>query len=181
MPITITYFIAGTTSYDEQGVVAGQSDIGLSEHGVEEAKKLGLSLVGQKFDVVFTSDLPRAKHTTNIAFGSHFEVKDEPRLREVDNGIYTGRPKSDMQEPQINYLDEPFPEGESFRDVQFRVQDLLNELKGAYYNKSVAFVSHFAPNLALDILLKENTWEEALKKDWHQAMSWLPGWVYILE
>jgi len=39
-------------------------------------------------------------------------------------------------------------------------------------------VSHQAPNLALNVLLKEKTWEQAIAEDWRHTKEWQPGWEY---
>ncbi|OGN08568.1 MAG: hypothetical protein A2750_02080 [Candidatus Yanofskybacteria bacterium RIFCSPHIGHO2_01_FULL_45_42] len=78
-------------------------------------------------------------------------------------------------------ITERFPEGESYEDVKARIADFLKFLKQNYDGKSVAIVAHKAPQLALDVLLKGKTWEEAFAEDWRKTHSWQPGWEYILE
>jgi hypothetical protein len=46
--------------------------------------------------------------------------------------------------------------------------------------KTVAIVAHQAPQLALEVLLKGKTWQEAIKEDWRNKKEWKPGWNYIL-
>jgi len=57
----------------------------------------------------------------------------------------------------------------------------LKFLKENYNGKSVAIVAHKAPQLALDVLLKNKTWEQAFTEDWRKRKAWQPGWEYILE
>lgn len=58
--------------------------------------------------------------------------------------------------------------------------DFLKFLKDNYDGKNVAIVAHKAPQLALDVLLKNKTWEQALAEDWRKNKSWKPGWKYQL-
>jgi len=44
----------------------------------------------------------------------------------------------------------------------------------------VAIVAHKAPQLALDVLLKNKTWQQAFAEDWRKTKSWQPGWDYVL-
>jgi len=81
----------------------------------------------------------------------------------------------------IDYLDKPFPNGESYKDVEKRIADFLNFLKKNYDGKHVAIVAHQAPQLALDVLLKGKTWKQAIDEDWRKKKAWQPGWKYILE
>ena len=71
--------------------------------------------------------------------------------------------------------------GESYEMVKERISIFLNDLKKNYDGKSVAIVGHKAPQLALDVLLKGDTWEEAFKNDWRKKKAWQPGWEYELK
>lgn len=62
-----------------------------------------------------------------------------------------------------------------------RIQEFLNDLKEKYEGKHIAIVSHKAPQLALDVLLKGTSWGEAFANDWRKVGKWKPGWGYVLE
>jgi len=47
--------------------------------------------------------------------------------------------------------------------------------------KSVAIVAHKASQLALDVLLKNQTWAQAFANDWRKTKSWQPGWEYEIK
>ena len=81
-----------------------------------------------------------------------------------------------MQEKNIS---ERFPDGESYEDVKTRIADFLDFIKKNYDGKSVAIVAHKAPQLALDVLLKGKTWEQAFAEDWRKRKAWQPGWDYV--
>lgn len=83
-----------------------------------------------------------------------------------------------MQEKMIT---ERFPDGESYEDVKTRISDFLEFLKKNYDGKFVAIVVHKAPQLALDVLLKNKTWEQSFAEDWRKTKSWQPGWEYELK
>jgi len=71
--------------------------------------------------------------------------------------------------------------GESCGDVQARIGSFLEDLREKYDGKSVAIVAHKAPQLALDVILRGKTWEEAIAEDWRKTKAWQPGWEYVLE
>lgn len=73
---------------------------------------------------------------------------------------------------------EPFPEGESYEDVKRRITDFLQFLQANYDGKRIAIVAHKAPQIALDVLLKGKTWEQAFAEDWRKTKAWQPGWEY---
>jgi len=76
------------------------------------------------------------------------------------------------------YVEVPFPNGESYRDAEQRMNSFLEYLKESYDDKHIAIVAHQAPQLALDVLLKGKTWEQAIDEDWRNTKSWQPGWEY---
>ena len=67
------------------------------------------------------------------------------------------------------------------KDVEKRLRDFCQYLLDNYNNKTIALVAHKAPQLALEVITKNITWEEAINKDWRKTKSWQPGWEYIIE
>ena len=84
-----------------------------------------------------------------------------------------------MQEEEC--ITNRFPEGESYEDVKERIANFLEFLKNDYDGKSVAIVAHKAPQLSLDVLLKDKTWKQALAEDWRKTKAWKSGWEYTLK
>ena len=181
MAITITYFVHGTTTDNEQHVSSGWYDVDLSELGIRQSIELKDKIGDKKFDVVFYSDLKRAVRSAELAFGWLFPIIQDARLRECNYGTLNAAP-SDIVEPlQESNFDRRFPEGESYEDVKLRIASFLDDLKQNYDGKHIAIVAHKAPQLALDVLIGWKTWEEALSQDWRKRKAWQPGWEYVLE
>ena len=61
------------------------------------------------------------------------------------------------------------------------MSSFLDYLKEVYSGKTVAIVAHRAPQLALEVLTKSLTWEEAIANDWRKSKSWQPGWQYTIK
>ncbi len=179
--VTITNFAHGTTTDNEQHLSSGWNDVPLSDLGIEQGKSLKEQTKDMHFDAVFTSDLQRAYETGKLAWGDRLEILKDERLRECNYGDLNGA-SSDIVEPlqEKEMHEKPFPNGESYEDVKHRMEDFLKFLKENYDGKRVALVTHKAPQLALDVLLKGMTWDEALANDWRKTKSWQPGWEYIL-
>ncbi|MFA6257770.1 MAG: histidine phosphatase family protein [Candidatus Paceibacterota bacterium] len=180
MSIKITYFVHGTTTDNEKEISSGWSDVELSELGIKQSIELG-NQVTKKFDVIFCSDLKRAFDSANLAFKEMAPIIKDSRLRECNYGELNASP-SEIVEPMCEEecVMKRFPKGESYEDVKNRMANFLKFLKENYDGKSVAIVAHKAPQLALDVLLKGKTWEEALAEDWRKTKAWKPGWEYIL-
>jgi alpha-ribazole phosphatase/probable phosphoglycerate mutase len=179
MSINITYFVHGTTTDNEKNI-SGWSDVELSELGVKQSIDLIDQIKEKHFDIVFCSDLKRAVKSAELTFKDKVEIIQDERLRECNYGEYNGKP-SDIVEPmQEKSITEKFPKGESYEDVKDRLESFIDFLKENYDGKSVAIVAHKAPQLVLDVLLKNKTWEQAFSDDWRKVKAWRPGWDYII-
>jgi broad specificity phosphatase PhoE len=181
MAVRITYFVHGASDDNERGLATGWQDCELSEIGRQQAKDLGIRVRATKFDAVFSSDLKTAVESAELGFSDRYNVQQDRRLRECNYGDLTGTPTSAFEEKLADYIKVPFPRGESFMDVEARISDFLINLKRDYDAMLVAVISHQAPQLALDVLLKGMTWEQAIAGDWRRTGAWQPGWEYVLE
>ena len=175
MGIKIIYFVHGTTYDNATGKCSGWKQVELNDLGKEQAKNLGKVTKDLKFDIIFTSDLIRAIDSANIAWPSLNKVEDK-RLRECNYGDYDGESKDLVVYEE--HIDTPFPNGESLKDVELRINEFINDIKVKYDNKTIAIVAHRAPQLALEVLTKYITWEEVIKNDWRKRKAWQPGWIY---
>jgi len=181
MAVDITFFAHGTTADNEDHKSSGWFDVELSELGEKQSVELREQTKSKKFDVVFSSDLKRAEESAKLTWGDIYTIIPDKRLRECNYGKYNGQLSEIVEPMQEKMVTERFPEGESYEDVKVRVADFLEFLKKNYDSKPVAIVSHKAPQLALEVLLKGKTWEQAFAEDWRKTHSWQPGWEYILE
>lgn len=180
--ITITYFVHGTTVDNEREISSGWKDVELSELGIQQSLDLKEQTKDKYFDVIFCSDLQRAQKSAELAWGGMFSIIPDARLRECNYGDLNGAASEivePLQEKEMHH--KPFPNGESYDDVKNRVADFLEFLKKNYDGKSVAIVAHKAPQIALDVILKGMTWDEAMANDWRKTKSWQPGWEYQID
>jgi broad specificity phosphatase PhoE len=180
MSIAITYFPHGTTVENEQKISSGWNDAVLSEKGIQQSVLLKDQLNGKRFDVVFCSDLKRARESAMFTFEGEVPIISDARLRECNYGDYNGKPSFLVEPMQEKMITERFPGGESYEDVKARMADFLRFLKQDYDGRSVAIISHKAPQLSLEVLLKGKTWEQAFAEDWRKNKAWRPGWEYTL-
>ncbi|MFA6424036.1 MAG: histidine phosphatase family protein [Candidatus Magasanikbacteria bacterium] len=179
MSIKVTYFVHGTTIDNEKGLATGWEQGKLSELGIEQSNKLPSLLKENKFDAVFCSDLKRAIDSAELAFGNKYQIIQDERLREVNYGDLTlGK---EFKDELKKYIDQPFPSGESYKDVENRMREFVNFLKENNDGGHIAIVAHQAPQLALDVILGDKTWQQAIDEDWRKIKAWQPGWNYIIK
>lgn len=176
MAVKITYFVHSITTDNESGIATGILPGVLSEEGVRRAMALKSDIGRREFDAVFTSDLDRAIKTAEIWFGPDVAMQDA-RLRECDYGEMNGGPHS-FKNYMMDFVETPFPGGESYLDVEARIADFLKDIEEKYEGKHIAIVAHQAPQLSLDVLLGGRMWAQAIDEDWRKTGAWQPGWEY---
>ena len=62
-----------------------------------------------------------------------------------------------------------------------RMRDFVNYLKENYDGKTIGIVAHRAPQLALEVITKNISWEEANQNDWRKTGDWQAGWEYEIK
>jgi broad specificity phosphatase PhoE len=174
---SIIYIVHGTTTDNEQGIVSGHYDCELSQTGRDQAKTLHKQLRKQniEFGTIFFSPLKRAWETARILFPNQ-NVYPDRRLMEINYGNLTHQSRSEIDKVRVDHILTPFKGGESYSDIEARIRSFLSDNKDI---KTITIVSHQAPQLALDVIYHNRTWEDALKEDWRLlANGWKPFWLY---
>ncbi len=180
MVMKITYFVHGTTTDNEKDIATGWNPGELSKMGIEQSKKLK-DMIKSKFDVIFCSDLKRSVDSAKLTFDKSAPIIQDKRLRECNYGKLNGTNSEYVDSLTTNSIEEPFPGGESYRDVEKRMRNFLKYIIKKYEGKKIAIVSHRGPQLALDVIVKGKTWEQAIEEDWRYKKAWKPGWIYVLK
>lgn len=173
--VEIVYETHSLTIDNEEGFATGWLPGRLSETGRGFARALGERRRDDGLAAVFTSDLARAVETAEIAFGgSDLPVRQDWRLRECNYGELNGRPVSEIDAEKLHRIDQPFPGGESYREVADRVRSFLDELSPEFNASRVLLIGHAAPRFALDHLLLGAPLEDLVLA----PFDWQEGWTY---
>ena len=179
--VEITYFVHGTTLDNEQHLSTGWAQGELSPLGVEQATELGFQVKDIHFDIVFCSDLKRAIDSATLAFLNQYPIIQDSRLREANYGDLNQHHEHEFNPDPHFYIENKFPNGESFHDVEARIVDFLHLMQTDYNDKRVAIVAHKAPQFALEVLINNKSWKQAIDEDWRKGKNWQPGWTYRIE
>jgi probable phosphoglycerate mutase len=118
------------TEWSLSGQHTGLTDLPLTAHGEELAKKLGAHLQGMKFAKIFTSPLQRASRTCELAgFGAAAEAM--PDLVEWNYGDYEGIKTRDilLKRPDWQLFRDGCPGGESVGQVTMRANRVIATLR----------------------------------------------------
>ena len=147
----------GQSEWNEKNLFTGWKDPGLTQKGVEEAKKAGYQLnkLGLNFDIMHTSALIRAQLTGQIILDvlkqDNLETIKNQALNERDYGELTGLNKDEAREnfgvDQVQIwrrsYDTPPPGGESLKDTYNRVIPYFeSEILPLMKDKNVLISAH---------------------------------------
>lgn len=179
MAVKIIYFVHGTTTDNIEHKATGWMPGELSEKGIEQSIELKKQIKLDEIDLVISSDLKRAIDSAQYVFKDLKEILHDKRIRECNYGDLNGQDSYLVKYEE--HIESPFPNGESLKDVEKRIRDFCDFLLENYNEKTVALVAHKAPQLALDVITKNITWEQAIEQDWRKTKNWQPGWIYQIE
>ena len=177
MATEVVYETHSTSVDNEHGIATGWLDGELSACGREQAHELGRRRRHDGISAVYASDLGRAVETAEIAFGgTDFPVRYDPRLRECDYGDLNGAPVDEVATVRRCHVDEPFPRGESYRQVVERTRAFLDDVAVRHDGERIVVIAHSANRWALDHLVHGTPLEELVEA----PFQWQEGWLYVL-
>jgi probable phosphoglycerate mutase len=131
----------GETEWSAGGRHTGRTDVPLLDRGRAEAKRIGARLARERFVLVLTSPLSRARETCELAgFGPVAEVTDD--LLEWDYGQYEGRrtPEIRNERPGWTLWSGGVPGGETAEDVARRADRVVHRVRSV--DGDVALFAH---------------------------------------
>lgn len=103
---------------------------------------------------MFVSDLARAVQTAEPAFGDRgIPIHADARLRECDYGAGNGMPVTELAAERSRHIDQPWPGGQSYRQVVAQVGEFLDDLGAGWGGRTVVLIGHSATKWTLDCLL----------------------------
>ena len=175
MSVEIVFETHSISVDNERGVASGWLPGPLSRRGRALAAELGERRRDDRISAVFASDLTRAVETAEIAFaGSDVPIHTDPRLRECNYGALNGMPRAQLEADRLRRIDEPFPEGESWRQALDRVKGFLDELAATRDGERVLVIGHVATRWALDHYVDGIPLEDLAAA----PFAWQEGWTY---
>lgn len=134
----------GETEWSLSGQHTGVTDIPLTPHGEEDARKLAVRLKGLRFVKVFTSPLQRARRTCELAgFGDEAEIL--PDAIEWNYGQYEGVKTHDIHKdkPDWDLFRDGCPGGENAAAVGARADRVIERIRAAGGDVLLFSSSHF--------------------------------------
>ncbi len=141
----------GETEWNSQKRMQGHSNSDLSSVGQAQIQALGQWMKNVPFDLIYSSDSPRAKQTAEAItqFSGH-ELQFDQRLREKNLGVFEGLTSEEARErhPEVFRLFKTagskyvIDEGESTQQLQDRALEIVNEIRIKHPEERVLLVTH---------------------------------------
>lgn len=115
--------------------------------------------------------------TATLAFGdSGIPIRPDHRLRECDYGELNGCRAAELEAVRLDHLDEPFPGGQSYRDVVGNTRSFLADLHRLHDGQRVLVIAHSANRWALQHLLDGIPLADVVAA----RFQWQPGWTWTV-
>lgn len=170
MNITLIRHIKTTAP---EGICYGQTDVALPADYGPSHQIIANQLNLERFDVVFSSPLQRC---ALLAKSLKRDVIFDERLMELNFGSWEMQMWSAIEKhPEgadffNDYLNIAPPNGESFNELMFRIDNFLDDVTKQHPNKNVLVVTHGGPIRAFHVLINGLKPEDAfnLKVDYGQ-------------
>ena len=159
----------GQSIHNQQQTIAGQLDSELTPLGFEDARSVARAIGRSDFQIVYCSDLLRARQTAETIMNTlefSCPVRYSPLIRELDYGRFTEKTVEETFKIH-NYKrvpDQPYPEGESFNDMQRRVQQFLSQLLDESAGRRILVAAHAGSIRIVAMLLDSAHQQEHLER-----------------
>ncbi|OQR59519.1 histidine phosphatase family protein [Streptomyces maremycinicus] len=138
----------GETAWSRSGRHTGSTDVPLTEHGRDEARRLAPLIRSHRLGAAFVSPAQRARETAEL-IGLH-EVRVDADLREWDYGGYEGVTTAEIQRTRPGWFlftdgvapGPPDRPGETPEQVGERADRVLARVEAADTGDGVVLVAH---------------------------------------
>src|SRR5579871_6272016 len=141
----------GITEWNHNGLYQGQLDVPLSTKGRLQVTALRERLRDEEFTVCYSSALQRARTSAEILLEEHFcPLLESADLNEMCYGEWEGLSRAQIEERYplawAHFVSDPTrhapPGGETRRDLQHRVEHVLDAIAQEYENATILLVAH---------------------------------------
>lgn len=135
--------IRHTKVYNPHNICYGQQEIALPSTFENDAEPILIHTSTIADCIVFSSPALRCMDLAGMCFPNH-TIHADNRLLEMDFGTWQGKRWSELADESRRFYElftpqTPFPQGESFVDVYFRIQNFFTEIEAGIDTNIVVF------------------------------------------
>ena len=147
--------------YDNRTIKLTKKGVDQIKTALEKIRKIGIG-------AIYSSDFFRTRQTAEIvANGLGLKINFDKRLRDVNLGVFFGRPKKELYAEFLNPLERFIrrpKNGENWNDLGKRMIDFLKDTDKKHRGKKILIVGHGDPFWLLEGSLRGLNRKELLKK-----------------
>lgn len=164
----------GESLANARHIYLGHTDWDLSDYGKEQAREAAEFLRNEKVDAIYSSDLIRAYNTAVPNAEIHgLEIIKSRELREINLGVWEGRPHSELEERWPNEFFHDWREGfgtfsikggESVPHLAERIYNEVLRIAKSHSGETVIIACHAAAIRAFWGKLTETPAEDVAEK-----------------
>lgn len=163
MKIDLYLIRHGETENNKRGILAGRLNMPLAKTGISQLEKLAVQHPYPQPEVVYRGPLDRCLDTAKIVFlrtVSQGDVRVEDALTEMDFGYFEGKPVRDFVDTEYypgwkaKEPDFRFPGGETFREVNNRIEFALDRIIRDCENEGLVSVGAVSHNMVIVELMR---------------------------
>jgi broad specificity phosphatase PhoE len=164
----------GETDWNVRHLVQGHKGVPLNRRGLVQAKKAALRLKAEPIDVIYSSDLKRARQTAlEIAKFHKATVRYTRLIRERKFGKMEGISQEEYWKLRDGsglpkYLYRP-PGGENYMDIRKRVRRFLAMIRKRHGKQTVLVVSHGGLIRTIVAIVTKKNFREIYEIEHHNA------------
>ncbi|OHA07816.1 MAG: hypothetical protein A2934_02915 [Candidatus Sungbacteria bacterium RIFCSPLOWO2_01_FULL_47_10] len=155
----------------EVGPVLPRFASSLTLAGKTQIERASRILAKERIDLIFSSDLERAKETAEIVRSVIKKpVSYHAELRDYNIGDYHGMKVEEFHkifQSTLEKFDRIVPGGESWSDVRKRMAQFVFGLEKKYEGKKILIISHGDPLWLLNASFEGISREEAIRSGWY--------------
>lgn len=151
---TFTFVRHGQSQGNLDKVIVGITDVPLTDYGISQAREVALSLASKSFDIIFCSNLFRARQTADEIIKYHSSVPFivDKRLAERNYGIFENVPydkiNNDVDGSQFWDTEKNIivKDAETFLEYYTKIKSFFDEINNSYKNKKILIITHGGVN-----------------------------------
>ncbi len=124
----------------------------LTPHGRAQVEEVGKKIKHMGVDMIFASPFVRTRETAEIirtALNLHPQfVKYDERIRELNAGLFDGKPIKNYQEffsTSLERFSKTPPGGENYTMMRARLMDFIFDIEQRFQGKTILIVTHDSP------------------------------------
>lgn len=165
----VIHLLRHTQPKIDKGICYGHTDIDVEDSFNKEVKSILDSIENQKFDIIYSSPLKRCVKLAERVLHNHEKIIYDHRLKELNFGEWELKKWDEIIESEVgkawfdDYLIKTCPGGESYPELEKRIEIFIEDIKSSNSNDRILVVTHAGVIRVFYKLIAEMSMDDAFK------------------